>query len=172
MLFLALSEQNNNNSHNKPMKLSIKTNFHKLFIAMLCASAFVSSAVANSESENLFHRGLAHFEDEQYIEAIKNLEVAVEIEPQVAEYHHILAISYGRSAETANWFKAMNLAKKTLAHLEIAAELDSQNIEILDDLMDYYREAPGFLGGDTKKANKVEDLIKKISSREDLARFE
>ena len=38
----------------------------------------------------------------------------------------------------------MDLAKKTLLHLELAAKLDSDNINILEDLMDYYREAPQF----------------------------
>ncbi len=153
------------------MKMPIKTGFNKLFIALLCTFAFSGIAIANAESENLFNSGLAHFEDEKYSEAIKKLKVAVEIEPQVAEYHHILAKSYGREAERTNWFKAVKYAKKTLVHLEIAAELDSQNIDILDDLMDYYREAPGFLGGNTKKANKIEDLINKISNSEDLAKI-
>lgn len=154
------------------MKMSIKTSLHKLITTLICTFAFSGIAIANAESESLFNSGLAHFEDEKYIEAIKKLEVAVEIEPQVAEYHHILAKSYGREAERTNWFKAVSYAKKTLVHLEIAAELDSQNIDILEDLMDYYREAPGFLGGDTAKANKTEGLINKISSSEDLAKFE
>lgn len=172
MLFLAQLEQKYSLSINKPMKMPIKTSLYKLITALLCAFAFSGIAIANAESESLFNSGLAHFEDEKYSDAIKKLEVAVEIEPQVAEYHHVLAKSYGREAERINWFKAMSYAKKTLVHLEIAAELDSQNIDILDDLMDYYREAPGFLGGDTKKANKIEDLINKISTGEDLAKFE
>ena len=172
MLFLALLEQTNSVILYNPMKMSIKTSLYKLITALLCTFAFSGIAIANAESENLFISGLAHFEEEKYIEAINKLEVAVQIEPQVAEYHHVLAKSYGREAERANWFKAMNFAKKTLIHLEIAAELDSQNIDILDDLMDYYREAPGFLGGDTKKANEIQGLIDKISSSENLARFE
>ncbi|MFT5396503.1 MAG: tetratricopeptide (TPR) repeat protein [Gammaproteobacteria bacterium] len=172
MLFLTLYEQINSVILYIPMNMSIKTSSYKLIIALLCAFAFSGIAIANAESEDLFNSGLAHFEDEKYSEAIKKLEIAVEIEPQVAEYHHVLAKSYGREAEKTNWFKAISYAKKTLAHLEIAAELDSQNIDILDDLMDYYREAPGFLGGDTKKANKIEDLINKISVNEKLAKFE
>lgn len=172
MLFLTLLEQINRVILYNPMKMSIKTRSYKLFILLLCAFTCTGTAIANSESDSFFKSGLAHFEDEKYSEAIKKLEVAVEIEPQIAEYHHFLAKSYGREAERTNWFKAINYAKKTLVHLEIAAELDSQNIDILDDLMDYYREAPGFLGGNTEKATKVENLIKKISSNEDLAKFE
>jgi tetratricopeptide (TPR) repeat protein len=172
MLFLTLLEQNNSVILYNPMKMSTKSSLHKLITALLCVFAFSGIAIANSESESLFNSGLAYYEDEKYSEAIKKLEVAVEIDPQIAEYHHILAKSYGREAERTNWFKAMSYAKKTLVHLEIAAELDSQNIDILDDLMDYYLEAPGFLGGDTKKANKIEYLINKISTSENLVKFE
>jgi len=154
------------------MKMHIKASLCKLITVLLCAFAFSGIAIANAESENLFIIGLAHFEDKKYIEAIEKLKIAVELEPQVAEYHHILAKSYGREAERTNWYKAIGYAKKTLVHLEIAADLDSQNIDILDDLMDYYREAPGFLGGNTKKANEIEGLINKINSSEDLAKVE
>jgi len=29
--------------------------------------------------------------------------------------------------------------------------------------MDFYREAPGFLGGDSKKANEIKELIGKLN---------
>ena len=59
----------------------------------------------------------------------------------------------------------MKLAKKTLLHLELAAELDADNIEILHDLVKYYLEAPVFLGGSSKKANKINNRIKEIHSK-------
>ena len=145
------------------MEKTIKNNAFKLFISLLCIFPLYGIAVASSESENLFRTGLSHYENEKYAAAIEQLEGAIKLEPEVAKYHHILAVSYGREAERVNFIKAMGLAKKTLAHLEIAAKLDGQNLEILDDLMDYYREAPGFLGGDTKKADEIEELIDKIS---------
>ena len=144
----------------------------RLVIALLCSFVFGEIVIANSESEKLFNSGLAHYENKQYNEAIKELEVAVKKEPQVADYHHLLAKSYGREAEKANWFRAIQYAKKTLVHLEFAAELDNQNIDILDDLMDYYREAPVFLGGDSEKADKIERLIKKFSTKENLTKRE
>ena len=49
-----------------------------------------------------------------------------------------------------------------MRHLELAAELDPKNTEILSDLMQYYQEAPIFLGGSTKKANKINEKIKDI----------
>jgi tetratricopeptide (TPR) repeat protein len=115
------------------------------------------------DPETLYLSGLASYEKKNYEEAITQLKLAVAEEPETAKYHHILAVSYGREAENVNWFKAMDYAKKTLLHLEKANELDPNNLEILDDLMDYYHEAPGFLGGDTKKGDEIETLIEKLT---------
>jgi tetratricopeptide (TPR) repeat protein len=146
------------------IKTMKKHNFYS-YLIIFCLIQLNGTALANSEAESLFNAGLAHYESEKYEEAIKELESAVKLAPDVAKYHHILAVSYGREAERANWFKAMNYAKKTLSHLESAIKLDQHNLEILDDLMDYYREAPGFLGGNVKKANEIEDLIEKLSHK-------
>lgn len=155
------------------MRTHMKNRLFNPFFTLLCLLQFSGIAVANPEADNLFNSGLAHYEDEKYDEAIKQLEGAIQLEPEIAEYHHILAKSYGREAERTDLFRAMILAKKTLTHLKLAAKLDNDNLEILDDLMDFYRDAPGFLGGNTKKANEIEGLIEKLS-REDhnTAKFE
>ncbi len=127
---------------------------------LLFSLLFVSSTtLANAEAENHFKSGYNFYENEQYSKAIEDLELAVKLEPNIAKYHHILAKSYGREAERVNWFTALNFAKKTLSHLEIAVNLDENNLEYLDDLMDYYREAPAFLGGNVKKADEIEKQI-------------
>ena len=145
------------------MRTHIKTRLLSPLFTLFCIFQLSGIAVANSDAENLYNSGLALYENQKYDEAIKQLEDAIKLEPDVAKYHHILAVSYGREAKRVNWFSAMNLAKKTLTHLELADKLDRNNLEILDDLMDFYREAPGFLGGDTKKANEIEGLIKSLS---------
>jgi tetratricopeptide (TPR) repeat protein len=155
------------------MRLQIRNHPVRLFFTLLCSFLLIEGAIANSEAENLYNSGLVHFEGQKYNVAIEKLENAIKLEPKNAAYHQLLAKSYGREAENANWFRAMSLAKKTLTHLKVAEKLDSYNVDILDDLMDYYREAPGFLGGDTKKANEIEGLIEKISSKGHIsAKFE
>ncbi len=149
------------------MKRKFKNHLFSAFLTLFCLFHLNGIATANegavSEAENLYNSGLAHYENEKYSEAIKQLESAVTLEPEVAKYHHILAVSYGREAENVNWFKAMNYAKRTLTHLQKSDELDPNNLEILDDLMDFYHEAPSFLGGDTKKGDEIEALIEKLS---------
>jgi len=145
------------------MRTSVKICLFSQFLSLLGIFLLSGIAVANPEAENLFNSGLAHYEDQKYNKAIKELEDAVQLEPENARYHHVLAKSYGLEAKRTNWFRAMSLARKTLTHLELAAKLDNDNIEILDDLMEFYREAPGFLGGDTEKANKIQSLIEKLT---------
>ncbi len=147
------------------MKTHIKTSLANIAFALSCVFMLSEVALASPEAEKSYNSGLAYFENQQYGAAIEQLQTAIKLEPDNATYHHILAKSYGREAESANWFRAMDLAKKTLTHLELAAKLDSNNVNILDDLMDYYREAPQFLGGDMKKANEIEGLIENINSK-------
>ena len=121
--------------------------------------------IANSEAESLYQSGLHLFNNTKFEKSIEIFEDAIKLEPDSGKYHHILAKSYGRLAEESGWFRAIKLAKKTLKHLELASELDPKNTEILGDLMKYYQEAPMFLGGSAKKANKINNKIKEIHSQ-------
>ena len=137
-------------------------NYAVSFIFLLCLLLSNKIVIANSEAESLYQSGLHLFDNAKFENSIEKLENAIELRPDVAKYHHILAKSYGRLAEESGWLKAIKLAKETLRHLELAAELDPKNTEILSDLMKYYQEAPIFLGGSTKKANKINEKIKDI----------
>ena len=144
------------------IKIYLFSSLFMLFCLFNYSLALADEAVLE-DSETLYLSGLANYEKKNYEEAIKLLQLAVTQKPDVAKYHHILAVSYGREAENVNWFKAMDYAKRTLSHLERSNDLDPNNLEILDDLMDFYHEAPGFLGGDTEKGNEIKDLIEKLS---------
>ena len=141
-------------------------NQNNLFFSLLLCLLLTSYTVnANTEAEYLYQSGLDLYEKGKFEDSIEKLESAVKLEPNIAKYHHILAKGCGRQAESSSWFKAMKLAKKTLLHLELATELDANNIEILRDLAKYYLEAPIFLGGSRKKANEINDKIKEIHSK-------
>ena len=144
------------------MRIYINSCKSIFFLLILYLSQYSAIAITNEEANDLYKSGLILFNSGKYEDSIVKLENAIDLEPNVAKYHHILAKSYGRQAEKSGWFKAIKLAKKTLAHLEIAAKLDNENIEILSDLMEYYLEAPMFLGGSAKKANQIDSKIKDI----------
>jgi tetratricopeptide (TPR) repeat protein len=95
----------------------------------------------------------------EYKKAAEALERAFAIEPANAEYALWLGRSYGRRAETALPFVASKYAGKARAYFEKAVALDPQNQQALNDLFDYYLEAPGFLGGGYDKAAAIAKRI-------------
>jgi cytochrome c-type biogenesis protein CcmH/NrfG len=87
---------------------------------------------------------------------------AFALEPTNSEDAHWLGRAFGRRAETSNPFLAPSYASKARQYFEQAVQLDPNNGEAMNDLFDYYLQAPGFLGGGFDKAEKV---AKRIASR-------
>ena len=137
------------------------------------ASVFTGlTASGVDEPEFLYLKAMEMYEGERYEDAQTLLEEAVTAMPDEPRYHHLLGKCYGRMAEQANALRALSLARKTRSHFEKAVELDDENIPALTDLMEYYRQAPGFLGGSRKKAAEIEKKITRIKTlhREDGSR--
>ena len=109
--------------------------------------------------QNLFMLG-------EYKKATEAFEKAVALEPNDAKLLHWLGRTYGRRAETANPFAAPGLASKTRQMFEKSVELDPTNKDAVGDLLDYYLEAPGFLGGGVHKAEALAQMILKEDQAE------
>jgi cytochrome c-type biogenesis protein CcmH/NrfG len=88
----------------------------------------------------------------EYKKATDALENAVAAEPRNSDYVLWLGRAYGRRAETSNPFSAMGHASKARQYFERSVDLNPKNIEALNDLLEYYLEAPGFMGGGMEKA--------------------
>ncbi len=110
----------------------------------------------------LYLIGRDYFMLGDYKKAAEAFEQAFSIEPANSEYAHWLGRGYGRRAETSSPFSAPLYASKARAYFEKAVALDPKNEEALNDLFDYYLEAPGFLGGGYDKA---EAIAKRIAER-------
>src|SRR5262249_44275912 len=91
---------------------------------------------------------------------------AVLAEPNNSEFVHWLGRTYGRRAETSSPFTALGHASKTRQLFEKAVLLDPHNGEALNDLFDYYLNAPGFLGGGHQKAEQLLQKIEKLDAAE------
>lgn len=91
---------------------------------------------------------------------------AVAMEPNSAEYNHWLGRTYGRRAETASPLFAPANASKARQYFERAVELDPKNEEALNDLFDYYLQAPGMLGGGYDKAAQIAVRIGRLNPAE------
>ena len=108
--------------------------------------------------------GMQAYAREDFKTAVRLFEQAVEAHPRDADAHLWLGRAYGRRAERANWFSALGLAKKTVRGFERAVELDGDNREALEDLLDYYINAPGIVGGGVDKAQPIADRIAKLNA--------
>jgi tetratricopeptide (TPR) repeat protein len=87
-------------------------------------------------------------------------EKAVQLNGRISEHYHWLGRAYGRRAESGNPLIAPHYASKARQMFERAVEMDPKNKEAINDLFEYYLEAPGFLGGGLNKAQALLEKIK------------
>ena len=90
-----------------------------------------------------------------YGKAIQYFEKAAAKAPTISDYQMWLGRAYGRRAENENFLHAPGHASKARQYFENAIALDPKNTEALNDLFDYYLNAPGFLGGGVEKAEAI-----------------
>jgi tetratricopeptide (TPR) repeat protein len=104
--------------------------------------------------------GKSWFAIGQFKKATEALEKAVAADPQSSEAYHWYGKAWGRRAETSNPLMAPGYAGKARSAFEKAVELNPRNSEAVNDLFEYYLEAPGFLGGGLQKAEALSAKIK------------
>ena len=108
---------------------------------------------------------------EQWDAAAAACEQAVHLEAENSDYHLWLGRALGEKASRASFLTAYSLAKRTRAEFEEAVRLNPRNAEALSDLGDFYRQAPGVVGGGIDKAEGiVADLDKVDQARADELR--
>ena len=87
---------------------------------------------------------------------------AVAAGPDRSSYYHWLGRAFGRRAEMSNPLSAISYATRARQNFEKAVQLDPTNSEALNDLFEFYLQAPGILGGGSDKAVAVADQIAKM----------
>ena len=85
-------------------------------------------------------------------EAIQFLEKATQLAPDNSEYHTELGGAYGDAAKNAGLLASLTWARKCVASLLRAVELDPDNLVARNGLITFYREAPPIAGGGIEKA--------------------
>jgi Flp pilus assembly protein TadD len=123
-------------------------------LAVLQGAALNDAAALQLAGQDFFMLG-------EYKKATESFEKAAALDPNNPKLIHWLGRAYGRRAETANPFMAPGLAAKTRQSFEKAVELDPSDKDALGDLLDYYLDAPGFLGGGMHKAEMLAQMILK-----------
>jgi len=106
-----------------------------------------------AEAKNLECRVL--FTVEQWDRSVDACQQAVNIERQNSDYHMWLGRALGRKASQANFLSAFSLGKRVRVEFEEAVKLNPRNADALADLGEFYRSAPGVVGGGLDKAEGV-----------------
>jgi tetratricopeptide (TPR) repeat protein len=130
-----------------------------------------TAAVASLRSlpqtaETLELMGRCYLMEAEYKKAAEAMEKAVALAPNNSNSLMWLGRAEGRRAETSVALGAVSHANKARAAMEKAVQLDPSNKEALDDLFDYYIQAPGFMGGGFDKAAALLPLIAKVDPAE------
>jgi len=123
------------------------------------ASLQLLHSASSSDAAAQFLAGRDYFMLGEYKKATESFQKAFALKPSSSEYAHWLGRTFGRRAETSNWFAAPGFASKARQYFEQAVALDAANEEALNDLFDYYLEAPGFMGGGYDKAQAIAQRI-------------
>src|SRR5450759_250823 len=140
---------------------------HKLYnLTEFQQSLEVLQAVPNKDAAVYELMGRNYYGQGEFKKATEVLEKAVALAPGNSGVYLWLGRSYGRRAETSSLITAPGLANKARQFFEKAAQLNPANLEAQSDLLEYYLEAPGFLGGGFEKASATAAQIARISPAE------
>lgn len=108
--------------------------------------------------------GRCYYMQGDYKRASEALELAFAADPQNAEYALWLGRSLGRRAETSSFLTAPGFASRARQFFERSVQLNPRDLDALNDLFDYYLEAPGFLGGGLDKAKALAAQIANVNA--------
>lgn len=110
--------------------------------------------------------GKALFALGEFQKAQEWFEKAAQAEPKQSEHMHWLGKAFGRRAETSSFLTAPKYASECRKAFEKAVEIDPKNLEAWSDLLEYYLDAPGFLGGGLDKAATAAARIGQLDAAE------
>jgi tetratricopeptide (TPR) repeat protein len=128
--------------------------------ALALLNSLPPSGASLAEASNLECR--VRLTLEQWNAALTECQQAVGLDGENARYHLWLARALGEKASRASFLTAYALAKRVRAELEEAVRLDPRDADALSDLGEFYRQAPGIVGGGIDKAEGVAAQLDKV----------
>jgi tetratricopeptide (TPR) repeat protein len=117
------------------------------------------------DHEIRFWLGKAYIKIRKWGDGVKEMEKAVELEPSNPKYHLWLGRASGFHAEHSSFIRAPFRARRVLKEFLEAKELAPEDLDIRFDLLEYYLQAPGILGGGKDKAEVEAEIISKLDPR-------
>lgn len=110
-----------------------------------------------------YYLGRIAFDEREYDDAQDFFEAAVDTNDKVADYHEWLGNTYGTIVGDANPIRQGILAPKMKSAWEKAIALDAKTVSARTSLIQYYIQAPSFMGGSMEKAKDVAQQIIKLN---------
>jgi tetratricopeptide (TPR) repeat protein len=89
-------------------------------------------------------------------------EKAVSLDPKNADYPCLLAYIDGREAIRAGLIRKIILARRVKKEAEAALALDPRHEEAHQILIEFYRQAPGIVGGDKARSRRLAEELTSI----------
>jgi tetratricopeptide (TPR) repeat protein len=99
--------------------------------------------------------GKTYIKTRQWDDAVREMEKATQIEPSNALYRLWLGRACGYLAEHTSKFtpwNALSRAKRVIREFAAASKLAPENLDIRFDMLDFYLQAPGVVGGGEDEA--------------------
>lgn len=113
-----------------------------------------------------YYLGRIAFDQEELSDAIDHFKEAIEKNDQSADYYTWLGNAYGVYAQSASKIRQGFLAPKIRKNYEKAVALDPKSLDAQWGLIEYYTQAPGFMGGSMEKATETANVIMTFNERE------
>ena len=157
--------------------------------AEVTAANVLPAARKSAEAQAAFEKILAHApdnadancslaliacdsgDDGAWEKALRYADQAVTSDPNNARYQYVWGAANGLAALKAGLFSKLGHARKCLAAYERAAELEPRTIQYRWALLNWYQQAPGFVGGDRAKAYAQATALKEIEPEQGRQAF-
>ena len=121
----------------------------------------------NSEyAEALFYLGRIAFDEKKYDDAVDYFEEAIEENESIGKYYTWYGNAIGTLTQSASKIRQGMLAPKVKNAYQKAVEIDPLDLDAQWGLVEYFSQAPGFMGGSWEDAIKAANDIGKIDKLE------
>jgi hypothetical protein len=111
--------------------------------------------------QSLIEQGQAAIDRSDPQGALPVLQRAAAQDPSNAKVHYLLGVAYGKLAQKASAFHRMSLARHSRDEFERSVAVDPNDLDARWALVQYYKLAPGYLGGSEEKARQQAEEISK-----------
>jgi predicted Zn-dependent protease len=106
--------------------------------------------------------GKSFIKTRQWDNAVQEMEQAVHLRPSNARYHLWLGRACGARASHSIFITAIRWAGRVAKEFEMARKLAPEDLDTRFDLLEFYLNAPGMVGGGKDKAEAEAQAISKI----------